>query len=293
MSVGPRPGARAFGGPGEGGGDRVGIGAVDGDARHAVAGGLVGEHAHRRLIARPASTARSGCSATQKIAGSRRAAQRLIASCHSPSDDPPSPMNETATRREPSRENAIAMPASVSARWSAARPAAGCPSRDRRWARSLPSVGGPALRHLRVQHHAHGRRLGPHRERRAEIANHRRDDVALPAAAVAAVASRRGAGASRRRRSLPGRANGSPCPETRRAEADLAADEERLEAVVGGARQRACRAGSRGVRPAVSEARSRRGAGSRRRRRAARSTAEHHRDAADTPGVGSGRSGGC
>ena len=29
---------------------------------------------------------------TQKIAGSLRAAQRLIASCHSPSDVPPSPM---------------------------------------------------------------------------------------------------------------------------------------------------------------------------------------------------------
>ena len=49
----------------------------------------------------------------QKIAGSRRAAQRLIASCHSPSDDPPSPMNDTATRFDPSRENVIAMPANV------------------------------------------------------------------------------------------------------------------------------------------------------------------------------------
>ena len=47
-------------------------------------------------------------------AGSRRAAQRLIASCHSPSDDPPSPMSDTTTRCEPSRQNAIATPASVS-----------------------------------------------------------------------------------------------------------------------------------------------------------------------------------
>jgi len=29
----------------------------------------------------------------QKIAGSLLAAQRLIASCHSPSEEPPSPMN--------------------------------------------------------------------------------------------------------------------------------------------------------------------------------------------------------
>src|SRR6266850_190490 len=51
----------------------------------------------------------------QKIAGRRRAAHRLIASCHSPSEDPPSPMNDSATRPERSREKAMAKPATVSA----------------------------------------------------------------------------------------------------------------------------------------------------------------------------------
>ena len=35
---------------------------------------------------------------TQKITGSRRTAQKLMASCHSPSDVAPSPINDTATR---------------------------------------------------------------------------------------------------------------------------------------------------------------------------------------------------
>ena len=38
-----KPGARALGSPREGGGDLLGIGAVDGDPGHAVTGGLVGE----------------------------------------------------------------------------------------------------------------------------------------------------------------------------------------------------------------------------------------------------------
>ena len=50
MSAGPKPRARALGRPGERRRDRVGIGAVDRDARHAVADRLVGEHADRRLI---------------------------------------------------------------------------------------------------------------------------------------------------------------------------------------------------------------------------------------------------
>ena len=110
MSVGPSAGARPLGRPRERRRDRVGIGAVERDARDAVAGRLVGEHAHRRLLG-DRRRQRGLVVLTQKIAGSRRAAHRLIASCHSPSDDPPSPMNETATRADPSRQNAIAMPA--------------------------------------------------------------------------------------------------------------------------------------------------------------------------------------
>ena len=42
------------------------------------------------------------------------------------------------------------------------------------------------LAHLRVEDHAHGRRLVAHRERRADVADDRPDDVALPRAVVAA-----------------------------------------------------------------------------------------------------------
>ena len=72
------------------------------------------------------------------------------------------------------------------------------------------------LGHLRVEHHPHGRRLGPHRERRAEVANHRADDVALPAAARLLAVRRPPAPQPHRRarRSLPGRAIESPCPGT-------------------------------------------------------------------------------
>ena len=136
------------------------------DARNAVAGAPC-----RRRRAPPTDPPTGVDSAvwlfsTQKIAGSRRAAQRLIASCHSPSDDPPSPMNETATRPEPSRAERH-------------RHAGDRQRRDRQRRRrrqdapveiadvQILAVDRRAgLAHLRIQHHPDGRRLGTHRERR-------------------------------------------------------------------------------------------------------------------------------
>jgi hypothetical protein len=112
ISVGPRPRVRGPR-PCECSGDRVGIGAVDRDAGNAVAGCLVGEHAHRGL-SRTRRRERRLVVLQQKIAGSRARRTALIASCHSPSDEPPSPMNDTATRSRPSRAKASAMPATSS-----------------------------------------------------------------------------------------------------------------------------------------------------------------------------------
>ena len=82
---------------------------------------------------------------TQNTAGSLRAAHRLIASCHSPSELPPSPMNEKATRPAFSRQNAIAMPAIDSDPTDSGAAAGSTPhSKSPVW-RSLPRIGGPAL----------------------------------------------------------------------------------------------------------------------------------------------------
>ncbi len=81
----------------------------------------------------------------QKMTGSLRAAQRLIASCHSPSDDPPSPMNESATRACPCRANARPMPATVRLLTDSGAEAGRMPqSKSPTW-RSRPSIGGPAF----------------------------------------------------------------------------------------------------------------------------------------------------
>ena len=53
--------------------------------------------------------------------------------------------------------------------------------------RSLPPIGGPALPICARRIIAHGVVVAAHRQRDAEIANHRRDDVAAPGAVGAAV----------------------------------------------------------------------------------------------------------
>jgi hypothetical protein len=83
-------------------GDRIGIRAADRQPANPVAAALSAN-------VRAAELSRTGVDSAvwlfsrQKITGSRWAAQRLIASCHSPSDDPPSPMKDTATRVWPYR----------------------------------------------------------------------------------------------------------------------------------------------------------------------------------------------
>jgi hypothetical protein len=106
------------------------------------------------------------------------------------------------------------------------------------------------LGHLRVEDHANGRRLGPHRERRPEVANHRGDDVALPHLSLGcrlrAPCVAVGRAVVRRAAAQPhGGAIDRFLPERSKtlalkrvgAEPHLAAEKERLEAVVGGARE--------------------------------------------------------
>ncbi len=82
---------------------------------------------------------------TQNTAGSLRAAQRLIASCHSPRELPPSPMNENATRPAPSRQKAIAIPAIDNDPMASGAAAGSTPQPKSPVCRSLPRIGGPAL----------------------------------------------------------------------------------------------------------------------------------------------------
>ena len=82
----------------------------------------------------------------QKTAGRRRAAHRLIASCHSPSDDPPSPMNDTATRADALAREGHRHAGNRQRADRRAEPAAeGCPSRSRRCAGPCRSSAGRAL----------------------------------------------------------------------------------------------------------------------------------------------------
>ena len=79
------------------------------------------------------------------MAGSFAAAHALMASCHSPSDDPPSPMNDSATRSLFWIANAIAMPAIDSEPTASGAAAGSTPQAKSPVCRSLPDIGGPAL----------------------------------------------------------------------------------------------------------------------------------------------------
>ena len=82
-------------------------------------------------------------------------------------------------------------------------------SRSPTW-RSRPSIGVPLFRTAtRIERQGSGRNM----QRRAEVANERRDDVAAVAPAPAR-APAAGAAAARRRRSPPGRWSGSPSAAT-------------------------------------------------------------------------------
>ena len=279
--------ARALDGPVEGRRNRVRIGAVDRDARNPVADRLVGKDAHRRLFADRGGQGRL-IVLDGKTAGSFRTAQTLMASCHSPSDDPPSPMKHSATRPD-------------------------CFARERKGEagnrdRPVPS-GATAGRmpyshiadmqifavhrrsgfsHLRRQHPANHLRLGTHGDRDAEIANERCDDIAAPLVPVAVLVT----AAETNRRAVDRFLSQRTEPfalEDRLAVADFAVRKQRLQAIVGRPGDIMPRRISRRS-SAVSDAR----IAARRRNpshaRTMSSTACSKRRVADTPGVGSTRS---
>ena len=146
-------------------------------------------------------------------------------------------MNETATRPDPSRANAIAMPAIVNEEIARGAAAGRTPHAKSPMCRSLPFIGGPALPICGVEDAADGLLFRPHRERRAQIADQRRDDVASPGAVF---------GAKTRTAAQPNH-GGVDGFLTQRAKAlplkrgvlvaDLACREEGLQTVVGRARQ--------------------------------------------------------
>ena len=74
------------------------------------------------------------------------------------------------------------MPAIVSAPIASGAAAGRMPQSKSPMCRSLPSIGGPALPICAFSTMRDRVGVGPHRQRDAEVANHRRDDVAVPAA---------------------------------------------------------------------------------------------------------------
>ena len=261
--------ARPLDGPRKGGGDRVGIGAVDGDAGDAVAGGLVGEHTHGRLL------------------DDRRRQRPLV-------------VLDAEHRRQPARGAEVDRFVPLAERRAALaherhrHPAAALArkrhrhpgdrhrrDRERRRRRQdaprevadvqILAVGGIAgFSHLRVQHHAHRRSVHPHGEHDAEIANRRSDDVTIPFAVRAA--KRRAAAQAKRRgadRLLTERAE-SLALKRRVLVPDLAAREERLQPIVGGARQEHAAQQRAALVRCRARPRSPTGEESRRRRRAVR-----------------------
>ena len=160
----PEARARALGRPGEGRGDLIGIGAVDRDARHAVAGRLVGEHPHGRLLReRRRQRGLVVLDAEDRRQPPRRAqVDRLV------------PLAERRSAFADERDRNAARPVAPERHRHA-----GNRQRRRRQRRGRRQ-NAPAevadvqilaferradLAHLRVEHHPHGVGLGPHRER--------------------------------------------------------------------------------------------------------------------------------
>ncbi len=128
------------------------------------------------------------------------------------------------------------MPAIVSAPMASGAAAGRMPHVMSPMCRSLPCIGGPGFAHLRRQDHADGFGRRPHRQRRAKIADDRRDDVAAPRVAVAELVAAPEPDARGVDGLLTERSE-SLALERRVTVANFAAGEERLQPVVGGARQ--------------------------------------------------------
>ena len=233
-----RAGARTrpVGRPGERGGDRVRIGAVDGDARNAVPERLVGEDARRgvlghrrrqrRLVVLQAEH-RGQLAHGAQVDGLVPLAERRTALADERQSDPPRPLAP-----EPHREAGDAQRSDRQRRrrrQHAPGPVAGV--------QVLAEHRRTGLAHLRAEHLPHGLFVVAHRQRDAEVANDRREHVAVPravrililrpapqpdAAGVDGLLSERAEALTLKRLVAP---------------ADLAAHEELLEPIVDGARQ--------------------------------------------------------
>ena len=176
---GPEAGARPLGGPTKGARNRLGIRPVDRDAGHAVARRLLGERTDGRLIRHR----RRQRGLIVLDAEDRRQAP------HGAQVDRLVPFAERrsafADERHGDATRAFAPERHRHARQRQRR------DRERRRRQEDPPVDVAVaevlsagrwtrLRHLRVEHHTHGGRLRPHRQRDAQIANHRTDDVTVP-----------------------------------------------------------------------------------------------------------------
>ncbi len=179
--------ARPFGGPRERAGNRFRIGPVQRQARNPVPERLVGEHAHGALIA-------------------RRRGQRGLVVLHAEDRGQPARGAEV-DRLVPLAERGSALAderdrdALLAAEREGHRQAGHRHRRDaqRRGGRQdapgeisdvevLPVHRRPGLAGLRVEHHAHRLRGGPHGQRGPGVADQRRDDVAGPAPAPVPIA---------------------------------------------------------------------------------------------------------
>ena len=145
-------------------------------------------------------------------------------------------MKVKATRPLPSRAKAKAMPASVSAPIASGAAAGSTPHVMSPTCRSLPCIGGPALPTCADSDHPDGFGRRPHRQRRAKVADDRRDDVAAPGVAVAELVAAPETDASGVDRLLTETPE-SLALERRVTVANLAAGEERLQTIVGRAGQ--------------------------------------------------------
>ena len=94
-------------------------------------------------------------------------------------------MNDTATRSEPSRANAMAMPAIESEPMASGAVAGSTPQPKSPVCKSLPNIGGPSLPICAVITFRTASASCAHGEPSADVADHRRDHVALPRPIVA------------------------------------------------------------------------------------------------------------
>ena len=166
--------------------------------------------------------------------------------------------------------NAIAMPATVSDEIASGADAGRIPQAKSPTCRSFPSIGGPALPICAFRTMRTVSRVRPHRQRRPQVSDERRDDVALPrpvrAAKRVAAPQADGRGVDRL---LAERAE----PLALEGDAARTAPRRRRRTPSAGCRPRASgssRAGSRAAPRASATRRSPRGAGTRRTPRGAR-----------------------